>query len=360
MKYVSHIALPLLMLGLLALALVLPKFVQPKEEVSDSKPPEFAKIPDSVEMLPAYEPTPGDSQSGILVSHTTEIPQVDFKAAASNIDALLTPFLQKLQEGDLDGAEKALNTIGEKVPASVKSGLQYSLDSARESHKAMAIAKAETARAEHATKEAANLAKENVEKDRALAAAQSDIASGSEGNSLAKLNAEKIRSSILELNKATAAAKTAAKQAEQSALETARLRAALVAKSNAGGAIQSISETVTNTPAAPVELPAGSEVQFGFNSSVVPQSAQSSILKVAEVLKSRPRLGIQLRGYADSVGNPEYNAILSRARSQKVKDALVEQGVSIDRIDLIPFGASQSPRGSSADHRRVDLVFYEI
>lgn len=359
------------MLGLLALAVVLPKFVQPDRDPSEARTPEYARPVAELELLPEY--TPASDKAG---ENEGFLQRVKEQKHETDYDKLMEPFLVRLQNGDVDGAELTLVNLKSQLPSSIHAGLQFSLESARESQKAMAIAKAETAKAVQATKQAALLAKVNEEKRIALEtmkAAEKSTASQSQpvntssqttDGSVADANfknesAEKIKASLVELKKATEAAKAAAREAEKSARETARLKALLTAGNTAeAGATEK--ETILKNIEAPVELPEGTEVNFGFNSSVIPQEAKSAIAGVAETLKDKPLLGVQLRGYSDSVGNPQYNAILSRARSQKVQDALTDLGVSLDRIDIIPFGSSQSPRGRSADHRRVDLVFVAL
>jgi peptidoglycan-associated lipoprotein len=389
MKYISHFALPLLMVGLLIAATVLPKFVQKGEAAATTttaRPPEYSK-PQASDILPAYVPTQDSTSKANFLAPaagTVKVVQPIAGTVQPNFDEMLAPVLAKLTNGDWDGAEGLLESLDAKIPTSIKAGFRYSIDSAREVEKSLVIARAEGAKAAHSAKELKNLSKTNAENQAALAAVKSEndqleaalklkneINAASinpvatpQDDTMPRLNSEsvaKIQSSIIELNKATQAARLAAQQAEKSALETAKLRAAYEAR-------QPITPVTPNTITTAVKpqvsqlignLPATKSVSFGFNSSVIPSSAEKTIESVAEILKKQSNIGVQLRGYSDSIGHPEYNALLSRARSLKVEESLVGLGISKNQIDVLPFGSSVSPQGRAADFRRVDLVFFE-
>ena len=106
-------------------------------------------------------------------------------------------------------------------------------------------------------------------------------------------------------------------------------------------------------------IPSDMSVNFGFNSSDVPYYFYTNLDQAAKLLNNEPKLGVELRGYSDSVGNAEYNKVLSKTRSNQIKVNLTDRGVSEDQIVVKTFGASVSPHGRSANHRRVDIVFYE-
>lgn len=51
-------------------------------------------------------------------------------------------------------------------------------------------------------------------------------------------------------------------------------------------------------------------------------------------------LGIKVEGNCDEWGTDEYNYALGLKRAKSVKDALVRQGVSADRISVVSYGES--------------------
>lgn len=88
--------------------------------------------------------------------------------------------------------------------------------------------------------------------------------------------------------------------------------------------------------------------------------AQDRLSRVADFLKASPR-GVVVEGYTDSTGSSSTNLRLSERRADSVRDYLVAQGVSADRISAAGKGES-SPVASNANsagramNRRVEIV----
>ena len=63
-----------------------------------------------------------------------------------------------------------------------------------------------------------------------------------------------------------------------------------------------------------------------------------------------------LEAHADSVGTEEYNILLTEKRGQKVKDFLVEKGVSADNVRVVAKGsleATATTESEMAKERKV-------
>jgi len=77
-------------------------------------------------------------------------------------------------------------------------------------------------------------------------------------------------------------------------------------------------------------------------------------------MKENKFLSIQLTGHTDNIGSAEYNLVLSRKRAALVKEYLMSQGVSSDRIRIDykgianPIESNSTTEGRSKN-RRVDI-----
>jgi outer membrane protein OmpA-like peptidoglycan-associated protein len=74
---------------------------------------------------------------------------------------------------------------------------------------------------------------------------------------------------------------------------------------------------------------------------------------------------VEVHGYTDSVGKPEYNQALSERRANAVKDYLVAHGIAAAMLSAQGFGeehpiASNATPAGRAENRRVTVQFKEI
>jgi outer membrane protein OmpA-like peptidoglycan-associated protein len=104
-----------------------------------------------------------------------------------------------------------------------------------------------------------------------------------------------------------------------------------------------------------------SDVLFDTGKYTLKPSAQISLAKVAGILEAYPGLKVQVEGYTDSTGTPEFNQTLSQNRAQAVRDFLVSQGVSPNNITSQGFGeadpvADNTSASGRAQNRRVNMV----
>ncbi|MBV8911861.1 MAG: OmpA family protein [Acetobacteraceae bacterium] len=93
---------------------------------------------------------------------------------------------------------------------------------------------------------------------------------------------------------------------------------------------------------------------FTAQSAALDHPATLILDTAAAEAKAEPGSRIIVAGYADRIGTPQANQILSRLRAQVVADALVERGVSRGRITLRPRGATGGDPG--VESRRVEIL----
>jgi OOP family OmpA-OmpF porin len=102
-----------------------------------------------------------------------------------------------------------------------------------------------------------------------------------------------------------------------------------------------------------------SRVYFAFDSDVVGHGGEHALDYVAEILAENPEVSLTLAGHTDLVGSNEYNDTLADRRADAVSGALIERGVSADRLTTTGFGESAPIDlilGKSIVNRRVEVV----
>ncbi len=99
-------------------------------------------------------------------------------------------------------------------------------------------------------------------------------------------------------------------------------------------------------------------VQFGFDRWELDDRAQTALQSLVKELRGNPKLTVDLQGYTDSTGKPDYNVRLSQRRVEAVRRYLVEQGVDLPRIHSIGLGPlpDNGKREERAKNRRVTLT----
>ena len=100
-------------------------------------------------------------------------------------------------------------------------------------------------------------------------------------------------------------------------------------------------------------------VYFGFDSYTVEPGESSKIKQVSSSLSgSSERLIIA--GFTDERGTQEYNRGLGERRAQAIRQALIEAGISGDRIQTVSFGSEMpadpaSTEAAWAKNRRAEF-----
>lgn len=118
--------------------------------------------------------------------------------------------------------------------------------------------------------------------------------------------------------------------------------------------------TVEKTPKGDgilVNLP---DVTFGVNSSTISPDMRGALDGVAQNLVSNPDSLIDIMGFTDSTGSPQYNLDLSNRRADAVANFLAARGVARARIATVGYGekypvASNATPEGRARNRRVEI-----
>jgi VWFA-related protein len=88
------------------------------------------------------------------------------------------------------------------------------------------------------------------------------------------------------------------------------------------------------------DIPTLGDIQFEYNKAVLLPSSAAGIAAVAQLMKERPKLKIEIWGHTDAQGTAEYNQKLSEQRAEAVRDAILAQGIDPKRITTRGFGFS--------------------
>ena len=103
-------------------------------------------------------------------------------------------------------------------------------------------------------------------------------------------------------------------------------------------------------------------VQFDFNSSVVPSASHEELNKLGDFLREHHKAYVVLSGYTDITGSDKYNLWLARRRAENVQNYLTRySGVSIGRIITQWYGKQYPVASNDTDegrqqNRRVEFV----
>lgn len=156
------------------------------------------------------------------------------------------------------------------------------------------------------------------------------------------------------------------RKAEEAQAELARVKQELDAKEREGRervermekALAEIAETRREDRGFVVTLPG---VMFDSGGSSVKPGARSTLSRIADQLRNLDQWTLLVEGHTDSQGAEQANQKLSEQRAQAVKDYLVSQGLSGDRITIVGNGeaspvASNDNAAGRQQNRRVELI----
>lgn len=94
-------------------------------------------------------------------------------------------------------------------------------------------------------------------------------------------------------------------------------------------------------------------VYFDFNKDQPNAQSVNGINFLVKYLKDNPNVKADVIGYADEIGDTEYNRSLSQKRAQNVKQILVDAGISADRLTIKGSGEDTSVNKNSAYARQI-------
>jgi outer membrane protein OmpA-like peptidoglycan-associated protein len=103
------------------------------------------------------------------------------------------------------------------------------------------------------------------------------------------------------------------------------------------------------------------DVLFSTNKAHLKSGGTRNIQKLADFLKKYPQHNVLIEGYTDSTGSEGLNQKLSERRANAVRAALIERGISGDRITTHGYGeafpiAGNDTAASRQMNRRVEII----
>ena len=134
--------------------------------------------------------------------------------------------------------------------------------------------------------------------------------------------------------------------ATQNALKGSAEKVSGKAGVKAGGA--SIFGSAKQTQADKL-IAVGDRVLFGYDSSELSQKAKLTLDKQSRFLRVNSDLTFTIEGHCDERGTREYNLALGEKRATAVRDYLVIEGISPDRIRVISYGKEKPAVIGSSD-----------
>jgi peptidoglycan-associated lipoprotein len=130
----------------------------------------------------------------------------------------------------------------------------------------------------------------------------------------------------------------------------------LVAKGDGGSAEANARLTVTEPKKVVADLSEEQlfaqnvkDVFFNYDNADIRNDEQELVNADAQFLSAHPNMKLLIEGHCDERGSEDYNMVLGDSRAKRVRDALVQQGISGDRIKLISLG-KEKPFCSTAEN----------
>jgi len=80
------------------------------------------------------------------------------------------------------------------------------------------------------------------------------------------------------------------------------------------------------------------DIYFGFDQYTLTNAALSTLAQNVGILKSNPKIMVQIEGHADERGTVEYNLALGQKRASAVRTYLINAGIDSGRIFTISYG----------------------
>lgn len=105
----------------------------------------------------------------------------------------------------------------------------------------------------------------------------------------------------------------------------------------------------------------GADLLFGFNECVLRNSARITMLQLAALIQKNPETYFLIEGHTDSIGTPEYNALLGLQRAAAVREWLVANGIPVQYVYIRSCGNTQPladtnlPKEQQELNRRVEI-----
>ena len=102
-------------------------------------------------------------------------------------------------------------------------------------------------------------------------------------------------------------------------------------------------------------------INFDTNKATIKTESEPIVEEIYTLLKDNADFKVSINGYTDNVGSADHNKKLSEARAQSVVGALIQKGISSNRLQAKGFGqddpvADNRTDEGKAKNRRVEIV----
>jgi outer membrane protein OmpA-like peptidoglycan-associated protein len=102
-------------------------------------------------------------------------------------------------------------------------------------------------------------------------------------------------------------------------------------------------------------------VRFDTNKATLTANAKANLDKLVPVFTEYSQTNIQIFGYTDNTGKPEYNLTLSEQRAASVKGYLASKGIGANRFNITGMGiadpiATNDTKEGKSLNRRVEFA----
>jgi len=155
-----------------------------------------------------------------------------------------------------------------------------------------------------------------------------------------------------EAEKARLAAEEAERQKQEAIHQKEEMRARLLHQLN------QVLETKDSPRGLVVNMP---DVLFDFGQYTLKPAARERLARISGIVGAYPDLLLEVEGHTDSIGSDEYNQKLSEKRADSVRDYLVNNGVSTDKVIARGLGKSEPVADNKTSagrklNRRVEMI----
>ena len=102
-------------------------------------------------------------------------------------------------------------------------------------------------------------------------------------------------------------------------------------------------------------------ITFDTGKATIKPESMVEITRVAKLMQEKPELSFEVQGHCDNTGSDSVNDPLSQKRAEAIVAALVEQGISKDRLTAVGKGSREPVADNGTDegrakNRRVEFV----
>ena len=119
------------------------------------------------------------------------------------------------------------------------------------------------------------------------------------------------------------------------------------------------------TPIEPNATVTLNNIFFNFNKAILKAESYPELNRLADLMKERSTMTVEIAGHADSTGPDDYNLLLSGWRAKAVSKYLNEKGIQADRITTVSFGEtkpieSNETKEGRKKNRRVEFKIIKL